>query len=82
MAHRGPEVFITGADGAAYFIIMARTHGRAGDRDGATMFLAPARATGLHVGRHIPTMDRSMIGGTASWSSTGLWFPRRQCSAR
>jgi alkylation response protein AidB-like acyl-CoA dehydrogenase len=27
------------------------------------MFLAPASAPGLQVGRHVPTIDRSMVGG-------------------
>lgn len=53
----GHKKFITGADGAGFFIIMARTPG------GATMFLAEASAVGLDVGRHVPTIDRSMIGG-------------------
>lgn len=53
----GRKHFITGADGAGFFIIMARTGAE------ATMFLAPAAAPGLRVERHIATMDRSMIGG-------------------
>jgi acyl-CoA dehydrogenase len=53
----GRKHFITGADGAGFFIVMARTPG------GATMFLVPAGTAGLEVGRHIPTMDRSMVGG-------------------
>ncbi|TQF68791.1 acyl-CoA dehydrogenase [Rhodococcus spelaei] len=59
----GHKWFITGADGAGFFIIMARTAGEPGDRGGATMFLAPADAPGLRVGRHIDTLDRAMIGG-------------------
>ncbi|WP_280339539.1 acyl-CoA dehydrogenase family protein [Nocardia neocaledoniensis] len=59
----GHKWFITGADGAAFFIIMARTSGEPGERGGATMFLAPADTPGLRVGRHIDTMDKSMLGG-------------------
>jgi acyl-CoA dehydrogenase len=59
----GRKWFITGADGADFFIVMARTSGEAGDAGGATMFLTAASAEGLTVGRHVPTMDRSMIGG-------------------
>lgn len=59
----GHKHFITGADGAGFFIIMARTSGEPGQRGGATMFLAPADTPGLRVGRHIHTLDRSMIGG-------------------
>ena len=59
----GRKWFITGADGAGFFIIMARTSGQPGDRGGATMFLAPAGSPGIRVGRHIGTLDRSLIGG-------------------
>lgn len=59
----GRKFFITGADGAGFFIIMARTSGEPGQRGGATMFLAPADTPGIRVGRHIDTLDRSMIGG-------------------
>lgn len=59
----GRKFFITGADGAGFFIIMARTSGEPGQRGGATMFLAPADAPGIRVGRHIDTLDRAMIGG-------------------
>ncbi|AIY44535.1 acyl-CoA dehydrogenase family protein [Mycolicibacterium fortuitum] len=59
----GRKWFITGADGAHFFIVMARTSGQPGDRGGATMFLVDHGATGLQVGRHIATMDKSMLGG-------------------
>lgn len=59
----GRKWFITGADGAGFFIIMARTSGEPGQRGGATMFLAPADTPGIQVQRHIDTLDRSMIGG-------------------
>ncbi|CAJ1493227.1 acyl-CoA dehydrogenase family protein [[Mycobacterium] kokjensenii] len=59
----GRKWYITGADGAGFFIVMARTSGEAGQRGGATMFLVPADTAGLTVGRHIPTLDRSMVGG-------------------
>lgn len=59
----GHKHFITGADGAAFFIVMARTSGEIGQGGGATMFLVDAGAEGLEVTRHIRTTDRSMIGG-------------------
>lgn len=59
----GHKWFITGADGAGFFIIMARTAGKPGDRAGATMFLAPADTEGIKVGRHIGTLDQATIGG-------------------
>lgn len=59
----GRKWFITGADGAAVFIVMARTAGEPGQRGGATMFLVDADSPGVRVGRHIATSDKSMIGG-------------------
>jgi len=59
----GRKWFITGADGAAYTICMARTSGRPGDRGGATMFLIDAEAPGLRITRHIDTLDEAFFGG-------------------
>jgi acyl-CoA dehydrogenase len=59
----GRKWFITGADGAAYTICMARTSGRPGDRGGATMFLVDAGAPGLRIARHIDTLDEAFFGG-------------------
>lgn len=59
----GFKRFITGADGAGFMIVMARTSGRPGDAAGATMFLIRTDQPGLTVERHIPTMDKSMAGG-------------------
>ena len=59
----GRKHFITGADGAGFFIVMARTSGAPGDRGGATMFLVDGDERGVQVGRHIATMDHSMVGG-------------------
>jgi acyl-CoA dehydrogenase len=71
----GRKTFITGADGAGFFIIMARTRGEAGDRGGGTMFLTPSDVPGLRVGRHVPTMDRSMVGGHCEVQFDGLVVP-------
>jgi acyl-CoA dehydrogenase len=59
----GRKWFITGADGAAYTICMARTSGRPGDRGGATMFLVDADAPGMRITRHIDTLDEGFFGG-------------------
>jgi acyl-CoA dehydrogenase len=59
----GRKWFITGADGAAYTICMARTSGQPGDRGGATMFLIDMDASGLEVVRHIDTLDEGFFGG-------------------
>ncbi len=71
----GHKYFITGADGAGFFIIFARTSGVPGDRGGATMFLTPADAEGLRVGRHIDTLDRAMIGGHCEVFFEDLFVP-------
>ena len=59
----GHKWFITGADGAGFHIVMARTSGEPGGEGGATMFLVPADAPGVDLVRHVGTQDRSMLGG-------------------
>lgn len=59
----GRKIFITGADGAAFHIVMARTSGDVGEPGGATMFLVGSSSPGVRVIRHVGTQDRSMIGG-------------------
>jgi acyl-CoA dehydrogenase len=71
----GHKLFITGADGAGFFIIMARTSGEPGGAGGATMFLAPADSDGIDVVRHVTTIDRSMIGGHCEIVFTNLFVP-------
>lgn len=71
----GRKWFITGADGAEFFIVMARTGGEPGTPGGATMFLVPADTPGLAVERHIETMDRSMVGGHCDVSLTEVYVP-------
>ncbi|MDT0440913.1 acyl-CoA dehydrogenase family protein, partial [Streptomyces doudnae] len=71
----GHKWFITGADGAGFFIIFARTSGEPGRRGGATMFLCPAEAPGLRVGRHIGTSDKAMIGGHCEVFFEDLFVP-------
>lgn len=71
----GVKRFITGADGAGMWIIMARTRGVPGDRGGATMFLAPGDAPGISVDRYVHTYDRGMIGGHCEVTFTDLFVP-------
>jgi acyl-CoA dehydrogenase len=58
----GTKWFITGAEGAAFAIVMART-GEGGERDGATMFLVEASNPGMRIVRTIPTLDSLTPGG-------------------
>jgi acyl-CoA dehydrogenase len=59
----GRKWFITGADGAAFAICMARTSGEPGSPGGATMFLVDAGNPGMKIVRHIETLDESLFGG-------------------
>ena len=59
----GRKWFITGAEGAAFAICMARTGESISAGRGATMFLVDAENPGLHVARVIDAMDRSFPGG-------------------
>jgi acyl-CoA dehydrogenase len=55
----GRKTFITGAPGAAFGIIMAKTG------DAATMFLADMKTPGIHIERVLDTIDSLMPGGHA-----------------
>lgn len=71
----GRKRFITGADGAGFIIIMARSSGEPDSDGGATMFLAPASTPGISVDRHIHTVDRSMIGGHCELTLSDVFVP-------
>ncbi|MGV9339990.1 acyl-CoA dehydrogenase family protein [Streptomyces sp. NPDC003688] len=57
----GRKWFITGADGAAFAIVMARTG--TGTQSAATMFLVPADTPGFRIVRHVPSLDQGFTGG-------------------
>ncbi|MPY50374.1 acyl-CoA dehydrogenase family protein [Streptomyces acidicola] len=59
----GRKWFISGADGAAFAICMARTSGTPGDPGGATMFLVDAANPGMKITRNIDTLDQGLFGG-------------------
>ena len=71
----GRKKFITGADGAGFYIVMARTSGAPDAGGGATMFLVPADREGIRVVRHVRTMDRSMLGGHCEVELDGVRVP-------
>jgi acyl-CoA dehydrogenase len=56
---RGDKHLITGADGAAFGIVMAAN----ADGSGATMFLLPMDTPGLRLTGHADTIDATMVGG-------------------
>ncbi|HWI74687.1 MAG TPA: acyl-CoA dehydrogenase family protein [Baekduia sp.] len=64
-AIEGRKWFITGAEGAAFFICMARTTETIVRGRGATMFLVDADAPGVRVERIVDAIDRSFPGGHA-----------------
>jgi acyl-CoA dehydrogenase len=60
----GRKWFISGAQGAAFTIVMARTGGQdASGRPEATMFLVDTPNTGYYLKRKVPTLDTLVIGG-------------------
>jgi acyl-CoA dehydrogenase len=59
----GRKWFISGADGAAFAICMARTSGAPGDPGGATMFLVDAGNPGMRTVRNIETLDEALFAG-------------------
>jgi len=66
----GTKWFITGAEGAAYAIVMARTE------DGsATMFLTDMDRSGIRIVRQMNAMDRCFTGGHAVLEFMGLRVP-------
>ena len=71
----GEKWLITGAVGAEFAIIMAKTDSDAGGPGGATMFLAPMDAPGIVVERVLDTLDQYMSGGHAVIRLDGLRAP-------
>jgi acyl-CoA dehydrogenase len=71
----GEKWLITGAVGAEFAIIMAKTESDALGPAGATMFLAPMSAPGIHIERVLDTLDQYMAGGHAVVRLDGLRVP-------
>lgn len=69
----GRKHLITGADGAAYAIVMARNG--TGAVEGATMFLVDADNPGWRVGEHLRTIDASTVGGHCSVEIVDVFVP-------
>ena len=59
----GHKKWITGAEGAAVCIVMARNVEIEGDRPAATMFLVPMDAPGLSIVGSADTLDSHFVGG-------------------
>jgi acyl-CoA dehydrogenase len=67
----GRKWFITGAEGAAFAIVMARTSDDPDPRRGATMFLVDAENPGMRIVRHIGSLDQAFAGGHAEVAFEG-----------
>jgi acyl-CoA dehydrogenase len=59
----GHKWFATGADGAAFAIVMARTSAEIDGLHGATLFLVDAATPGFECLRRIPSLDHTVPGG-------------------
>ncbi|MFI1186204.1 acyl-CoA dehydrogenase family protein [Streptomyces californicus] len=59
----GHKRFTSGAVGAGFCIVMARTPAVGGSPEGATMFLVDMANPGIRVGEAIHTVDRAIDGG-------------------
>ena len=71
----GTKWLITGAIGARLAIIMAKNDSDKQGPAGATMFLAPMDAPGIHIERVLDTLDQYMTGGHAVIRLEGLRVP-------
>jgi len=71
----GEKWLITGAVGAEFAIVMAKNDSDDLGPAGATMFLAPMDAPGIHVERILDTLDGFMAGGHAVIRLDGLRVP-------
>jgi acyl-CoA dehydrogenase len=71
----GDKWLITGAVGARFAIIMAKNDSDPLGPAGATMFLAPMDAPGIHIERVLDTLDQYMTGGHAVIRLDGLRVP-------
>ena len=59
----GHKWFTSGADGAAFLIIMAVTDPDVPTHKGATLFLAPIETPGIEIVRRVPIMGANDLGG-------------------
>jgi acyl-CoA dehydrogenase len=71
----GRKWFVTGADGAAFAIVMARTSDDSDPRRGATMFLIDAGTPGFEVVRRIGSLDHGFVGGHCELRFEGCRVP-------
>lgn len=71
----GHKWFASGADGAAFLIIMAVTNPDVPAHKGATLFLSPADAPGIEIIRRVPIMGANDLGGHCEIRFNDLRLP-------
>jgi acyl-CoA dehydrogenase len=71
----GRKWYITGADGAAFAIVMVRTSDDPDARRGATMLLVDAGTPGFEIVRHVPSLDQTFPGGHCEVRFTNCRVP-------
>jgi acyl-CoA dehydrogenase len=71
----GHKCFTTGADGAAFLIVMARTDPTVAVHKGSTLFLVDAGTPGLTLVRRIPVLGDHAPGGHCELRFEGLRVP-------
>ena len=71
----GHKWYTSGADGAAFLLIMARTNPDVPTHKGATIFLAPADTPGIELVRRIPAMGLDDLGGHCEMMFHDLRLP-------
>lgn len=72
----GRKWLITGAQGGAFQIIMARTFDESGKDVGATMFMADMKVKGCAIERVLDTMDSNLAGGHAIVTYDNVRVPK------
>lgn len=71
----GHKWFTSGADGAAFFLVMARTNPSVSAQKGCTIFIVDAGAKGLSIKRRIPLMGGEAPGGHCEVLFEGVTVP-------
>lgn len=71
----GRKRFISGARGAAFAIVMARTEAVGDHPAGATMLLTPLDAPGISIGPDIHTVEAAIAGGHPYLEFDGCFVP-------
>ncbi|MCT9819745.1 acyl-CoA dehydrogenase family protein [Microbacterium sp. W1N] len=71
----GEKRFISGAEGAGFAIVMARTEAAGDHPAGATMLLTPLTADGIRIGPAIGTIEAAIAGGHPHVRFEGVFVP-------